>query len=417
MFKKHKLIIKKNEFFLYNLNKIDYKIKNNFFNDNKNVKYIKIIFRGLNFFLSFKDQNNEIYIIEIPNFINLHDNLNYIYKNKIFKKNWYSNKYYNFDDIEKINPQIIDLQILNPSKKNIIVNTLDEYYGHSIYKIINSIDLLENSDDYNLIIVCQKKLKWMFENANICKFIIFPNKANISKYLINLDKILNNIISQNNNFYYTIFKPHPFKNFDSDYLINRSPFNLKNFDKKPYNITFVYRSDRLWHSNLLERKIFHFSLRYNIKPLGSLIAFFNNLKIKKLYDELKKTLGEDYNFNIIGDGNRFFKKKIKDNRKNNFSKKYDLEYFKILSESHVSIGIQGSNMIFASYLSGGFIEIIPDYDEENYLNDIILNKKNNYNTLYFSRFTYEFPTYKYISKLTANMILKYKHYKDVGIIK
>ena len=44
MFKQHKLIIKKNECLLYNLNKIDYKIKNSFFIDNKKImaKYFKV---------------------------------------------------------------------------------------------------------------------------------------------------------------------------------------------------------------------------------------------------------------------------------------------------------------------------------------------------------------------------------------
>jgi len=185
--------------------------------------------------------------------------------------------------------------------------------------------------------------------------------------------------------------PHP-DNFAIERFSKVTPFPLGEWEerlKKP-TITFVWREDRFWdYSPLLKpmrltRKLFN-QLR---KELGYplLEVDIQTRKIVRLATKLKERF-QNLDFAVAGLGNSGgLPDWILDLRYPKMDEFTERKLCERYAESHIVIGIHGSNMLLPSAHAGAVVELMPEDRWGNIVQDLLLRTSDQRETLFRYRF-------------------------------
>jgi hypothetical protein len=221
-------------------------------------------------------------------------------------------------------------------QKAVIINLLDNCYGHSFLKLLNLFNIYEKyGRDHDLWVITPSPISHFipadkffvvevsigFNDAMNCyslEPIIVSVKQQYAKYdFVTLDT-------------YSLFK-------DRKAVVNFFPFLEHTSDKRKY-LTFYYRSDyfRTWGGAGQSKNI---------------TAYFR---------ELRTYFGNEIEFVVVGDkdGHKF-PAEIIDKRTNAFGKAVDLVYNAIFSNSVMVIGLIGSNMLQPSMFCDFTVHLVP----------------------------------------------------------
>ncbi len=287
--------------------------------------------------------------------------------------NFFNSKFYNtYTSVKDLSDNQYDFHIVKSKEKALVINLLDDCYGHSIIKLLNLQNIYAKyNKKYDLICICPRSLKYLIPKN---KFQIITIKIGFYdlSHCHNLESIINKIDSLYNHLDYYLFSMYNKFNRDSTrqfYTFYPKKYNRYNFKKN--KITFYYRSGffRSWRGN------------------GQANA------IIKLFSELTPYYSENVMYCVIGDKDKYnFPNWINDQRTEKFSLKLDLKYNTIFHESLIVIGVFGSALYLASILCDMVIHLVPrdklmltaedtiNYDEESilsfYQNINILGSEN-----------------------------------------
>ncbi len=95
-----------------------------------------------------------------------------------------------------------------------------------------------------------------------------------------------------------------------------------------------------------------------------------NRKVSKTFKKIKNEI-PSANFYIIGIGKTgTLPSFINDIREEKLTNEVEVKWCKVYSDSHIVVGVHGSNMILPTALSAGFIEILPQNRYGNIMQDI-----------------------------------------------
>lgn len=295
----------------------------------------------------------------------------FYYNNIEVKPNWSSDKF--FSILNPIEREVkLDVLKIKPSKKVIILNTLDFIYGHSLLFLFNLQQLIKNKGGLGIIVLIQPMMKWLLPSEGISEVWTvnlgfndlkqyYPNLSNqINKELLRFDEVnisAGHIIPTNNN-------------INIETFTSVKPFSFEQPTLKP-RITFIWREDpgRLMIRNIYVTKFF--------QKLGfkKILLPIHYLKVRFLFYLLRKSLPENYEFTIAGLG-KFgkFPNYIKDERVMNFLPTTERKLCEIYSESVLVIGIHGSSMLLPSAHAGMTISLMPSKRWGNFQEDILLSE-------------------------------------------
>lgn len=265
--------------------------------------------------------------------------------------------YSNHSKSNNIENSKFKLEINKKNDKCIIINILDNCFGHSLQKLLNIHIIYEKyNSDYDIIVLSNKALEYLIpKKINTC-IIKYSFKELEECY--NLQPILDSIKNQ-----YDLFDFAP----TSTYIKHNKIKKLKNFyfneikQKLPNKITFYYRKDssRKWNGN------------------------YQRKNILKLYKLIKPFFQDEIKFYILGDlDNTKFPNWVIDKRINKFSKENDNYYNQIFSESIVTFGVMGSSMIIPSILSKMTIHLVPTHKKHNICEDMINFENSRFENYY-----------------------------------
>jgi hypothetical protein len=226
-----------------------------------------------------------------------------------------------------------------PSKREkvLFVNIVDNCYGHSFLKQLNLYNIYQlYKEEYDIWVLTPAALKHFvpedkFFVANIA--IGFNAAMNCDSFR----EITNTIKSK--------YKRYDFVTLDT-YSLYPNKKQVKEFfnfthssqDAVRKYVTFYYRSDyfRTWGG-----------------------AAQNRL-ITEYFELLKPYFSPETQFIVLGDKDNFkFPESIIDKRTNAFGREVDLDYNSIFSESHMVIGLIGSNMLQPSMFCDFTIHLVP----------------------------------------------------------
>jgi len=283
--------------------------------------------------------------------------------------NFFNSKFYNnFDSVKTIQENQFSNNIVKSKENVLIINLLDDCYGHSIIKLLNLQLIFDRyQKNYDFICICPKPLEYLIPKD---KFQVI--RVDIGFYALSncydLQPIISKIESVYKNVDYFLFSMYnKFDRIKTRNFFNFYPSQYKKDDIKKNKITFYYRSGffRSWKGN------------------GQASA------IRKLFSELTPYFSKSITYCVIGDkDNHKFPNWVADYRTDNFTLKLDIKYNTIFNESIAVIGMFGSALYLASILCDMVIHLVPrdklmltSEDTINYQGDSILSFYQNINIL------------------------------------
>ncbi|QAY18884.1 hypothetical protein [Halorubrum ezzemoulense] len=260
--------------------------------------------------------------------------------------------------------------------KPIVLNCLDGLYGHSLLKLLNAQYYLDKKPNYDLIILIPSNLKWLVPEgvAGVWSFDIPLSRARewndwisqeVKSFLKQFDQVWGSVAFSH---------PHP-EDYDITRYTDIQSFPLDSWSEMTPTVTYIWRDDRLWapsrHSSQTSKKACG-TIYWAAEKLGiNLRKGKQRRNVVRLAKNLKSAFPR-IEFTVAGLGQPGgLPDFITDARTTSFDNNTEQKLCDKYSESHVVIGIHGSNMLLPSAHAGSVVELVPPKRWGNMTQDLL----------------------------------------------
>ena len=302
----------------------------------------------------------------------------------------------------------IEKRVFFERKEVIILNCLDSCFGHVLSRLWNAKLLIDSNPDKGVIVVLPKSMEWLVPLGVAEIWSVGLSLDSLNYYIGNLDSFLKKEISR----YEEVYLSPAFIHIDTSRVkleayTKIKEFNLAAYNASPPQITFVLRNDRFWHANSFEVLLYNACIKFKlISYFRSYFVRRQNNFINKVARKIKDQLKE-VRFFAVGIGNAGgLNHSIQDLRVEKITEITEIterEWCEIYVQSHVVIGVHGSNMLIPTSLAAGFIELLPRHKIPHITEDLALYQPSRY-SLFLGRHLDHFASAKLVSLHAVSMI-------------
>ncbi len=305
----------------------------------------------------------------------------------------------------------IEKIIFKKYEKVVILNTLDSLYGHVLLKLYNAFYHLDHQKDIGLILIIPKIFKWLIPKGCAEAWIVDLKLSELIFDYESIQKFVSNEFERFQDIFLSKAYSHPnFSTVDIARLTGVQPFNLKDFSNQKPTITFILREDRWWFKSNAHYLFYRVCRKLKVLSWGSrILSGQQNRLIKRTIKLIRKEL-PIVDFNVIGLGKTgSFAGYAMDERQWNVNALVEMTWCKTYAQSHVVIGVHGSNMLLPSALAAGCVEILPDDRYGNMVQDLSVRYTDRLQ-LFFYRFVDQFANPKSVGSKAIAIIRDYSLY-------
>lgn len=294
----------------------------------------------------------------------------------------------------------------------IILNCLDNRFGHSFAKLWNAAILKDKYPERSIIVFIPAALRWLVPD-NISEIWVFNAPlAKLKHRIANLDGEVKRSMSRFSNIW--LSKAYTHLSIDKvglQKLLGTTPFDLSQFSSTAPSITFVLREDRFWQSTSFEFFLFKVAVKFNLSK--RLFVWRQNYLVNKTARAIRKQITAA-TFSAVGIGRHGrLAAFISDHRKDKLSAHDEHSWCQVYAASHVITGVHGSGMLIPTALAAGFVEILPRYKIRHIGEDITLNHSSRY-LLFLGRHVDQFARTGLVSRHIISMIRDFPYvYRNV----
>lgn len=261
----------------------------------------------------------------------------------------------------------------------VLLNCLDNCFGHVFIKLWNVQTLLKNHPDKHIIVLAPALADWMIPAGVGEKWLIQYNLTQGASLLAGLDDFIKKEISRFEKVGLSQVPIHldHHKHIDLEALVGKKRFKLEDFTTLPPQITFALREDRFWLGSLVIGKLYLASIKFGLlNPLRFLFLWRQRYLVK----QVRKLISKEFplvSIYLTGIGNSLsYGDGFRDLRVTKPTYETESKWNEIYAGSHVVIGVHGSNMLIPTALSAGFINLIPRYKIDHLVEDTVLPYSN-----------------------------------------
>ena len=298
----------------------------------------------------------------------------------------------------------------------IILNCLDNRFGHSFAKLWNATILKERYPSHSIIIFIPSALRWLVPDGMSEVWTFNAPLRDMGRHITNLDAAVKQAMVRFQTVRlspaYTHLAPDK---IDLRRMLRTDPFDLAQFAARKPTITFVLREDRFWQSSPIEFFLFKVAVKFNLPK--RLFVWRQNYLANKTAGRIRKQLPEA-SFSAVGIGRHGrLTSCIADHRKDRLTTTDEHLWCQLYAASHVIVGVHGSSMLIPTALGAGFVEILPRYKIRHIGEDISLNYSSRY-MLFLGRHVDQYATTRLVSRHVVSMVryFPYVHKNMVQII-
>jgi len=289
-----------------------------------------------------------------------HFPLTYNFRNKnvlVGELNFFNTVLFNNLDFNKfIDTDLCELIVSKSKKELVILNILDNCFGHSLLKLFYSINCIEShQSNFDFLVIIPQALYHFILPKKGVSFL----KVNQSFTQLQECYVLNKEIEKLTSVYSNAFivGTETYTSFNHELLKEKLALfgNEKNGGIRN-KVIFYYRADyyRMWNGR---------------RQRGN---------INKLFDFLKPYFNGSVEFTVVGDSDDVkFPDWIHDKRVKAFTKEIDFQYNHLFETTLICIGLTGSHMIFPSLLSSCSVHLHPVFKYKNMAEDIVVKENSN----------------------------------------
>lgn len=284
----------------------------------------------------------------------------------------------------------------------VILNCLDNRFGHAFAKLWNATILKNKYPDRSIIIFIPAALRWLVPD-NVSEVWVFNAPLTTLKHRItNLDAEVKGSLEHFRNIWLSKAYTHlHLDRVDLQKLLRTAPFDLSQFSRQTPSITFVLREDRFWQSSSFEFFLFRVAVKFNLSKRP--FVWRQNYLVNKTARTIRKQI-PSATFSVVGIGRHGrLAAFIADHRKDRLNTHDEHSWCRRYAASHVIAGVHGSGMLIPTALGAGFVEILPRYKVRHIGEDIALNYSSRY-MLFLGRHVDQFASTRLVSRHIVSMI-------------
>ncbi|NJN82616.1 MAG: hypothetical protein HC802_10335 [Caldilineaceae bacterium] len=259
---------------------------------------------------------------------------------------------------------VIKKEAFSSAKNVILLNCIDNLYGHCLLKLLNSQRHLDRNPEYGLIVIIPRFLRWLVPDGVAEIWTVDISLSDGLRYFPAIEQFILREMDRFDEIAISLAHSHP------------SGFDITRFSKVAKHIfsesdplfTFIWREDRLW-SNFLPWRALH-----RFADLPALALAEQNKNVRKLMSRVAKHV-PTARFAVTGLGTRtHFPSWIEDRRVDHFSPETEMQLCELYAESSIVVGVHGSNMLLPSAHAGATISLMPRRRWGNYAQDILFQE-------------------------------------------
>jgi hypothetical protein len=283
----------------------------------------------------------------------------------------------------------ITKEVFQDCKKVIILNCIDFLYGHCLLKLLNAERHLPVDQEYGLIVIVPKFLRWLVPNgiSEIWTINLPVQKGQL--YYPEINKFIQQEASRFTEIYVSRAYSHPSK-FN---ITNFTRVSHHDFTNSFFRVTFIWREDRTWINNIFS----------TIPFIG---VWLQKNKILKVFSIIKKDF-PNITFTVVGLGkSTVFPNWIEDARVEKFTTDQEMAICEIYRDSRLILGVHGSNMLLPSAHAGMTIDLLPPDRLGNFAQDILYQEPDPRLAAFRYRYIPLTSSVNDVSKLAISMLTK-----------
>lgn len=302
--------------------------------------------------------------------------------------------------------------IYHERKEVVLLNALDFLYGHSLLKLYNAQHHLDHDKHLGLILIIPRSLQWMIPEGCAEAWVVDLSLSDLQKGYTAISDFVAQEVSRFDKVYLSRAYSHPdFSLIDITRFTGVEPFHASDFYRIPPRITFILREDRWWFGNTMDYWFYRICRRFKMMKLASkvLTGRQNNL-VKRTIHNIAATLPHA-EFAVVGLGRTgAFTKNVLDHRTMHMNDAVERTWCEMYGDSHVVVGVHGSNMLLPTAFSAGCVEILPEDRYGNIVQDLSVRYSDR-RQLFFYRFADQYASPANVAVKVISIILDYKSYK------
>lgn len=306
----------------------------------------------------------------------------------------------------------IDKKVFRESSDIVLINCLDYLYGHVLLKLFNAQFYLDKYPEKGIVVLIPKSFEWLIPDGVAEAWSVDIKLKDTRNWYVALDEFIQKELKRFSSVRLSPGYSHPpTHKLDISRFTGVAPFDLDSFEKKTPAFTFIYREDRLWHSNSFEYFLFKVFKKLKCeKYVKRVFLSIQNRKISQLFKRLLKEFPQGM-FTIAGLGKTgSFPEFITDARSKSVTDVIEKEWCQIYSNSHLVLGIHGSNMLLPTAHAAGFIEILPSDRIGNITQDVFA-RYNDRQMLFLGRFVNEYSKPRELAAIATNLTKGFSIYQ------
>jgi hypothetical protein len=307
----------------------------------------------------------------------------------------------------------IQRTIKNPHQDVILLNCLDFCYGHVLLKLANAQKYLEQFPDKGLIVLIPSSFEWLVPDGVAEVWSINARLSQLLSFLPTLDTFVHATLPEYQSFRISPVPIHPDSmQIDWEKFLRTSRFQLHRFSDTAPCISFIYREDRLWLNKKTDNLLWKLLSKTGLRPyVKRYFLTLQNKRFAQIARRVQKVL-PDATFLLIGLGQTAScPQPLQDKRKTALSSQDEWEWCRLYAQSHLVVGMHGSNMLIPTALAGGFIELLPEYKIVHLTEDIVQVYPNRY-AQFLGRYLDEYSSARMIAKHITTLFDTFQFYRN-----
>lgn len=304
----------------------------------------------------------------------------------------------------------INKEILYQKSEAVILNCLDNCFGHAFSKLWNASILKRKYPDKSIIILVPSFMHWLVPDEMDEVWSFDHSFEELEKYLDGLDEEMNkNLFTRFEKVWMSKAYTHlDLSKVDLRGMLRTDRFDLSKFNLVTPTITFALREDRFWH--LCQIEFFLYKVFVKLKWQKKIFVWRQNYLLNRLAKRIKKKMN-NINFYATGIGKTgTLTPMIVDRRKTELTAEEEREWCRLYAASHVVIGVHGSNMLIPSALAAGFIEILPRHKIRHIAEDTLIDYNSRY-SLFLGRHVDHFASPRLVADHAVSIIRDFPYIK------
>jgi hypothetical protein len=275
------------------------------------------------------------------------------------------------------------------TRRVVLLNCLDTLYGHSLLKLLNAQYYLDRCADVDLIVIVPSLLAWMVPDGVAQVWAVGLPLRRGTEWNEWLAREFRRRVEafESVSLGHALSHPRP-DEYDIERFTRVEPFPLREWAgrlERP-TVTFIWRDDRPWRASddgaaTTRREKLMRSLSPAARAAGG-----QHLAVSALAEALRREWPA-LDFAVAGlseaAGVEVFPAWVKDLRRPSVDEEAERRWCERYAESHVVVGVHGSNMLLPSAHAGAVVELIGPERWGNFTQDILFRESGDCRELLF----------------------------------